>query len=292
MEKFTVTNPAIGSLSPPAGAPGSFITLTGSGLVAQGLNTQVFFNGVAGTVSTATGSSIIVQVPSTATTGPVDVTVGTITSNSVTFTVESAPTITSLSRNHGPFKEDGTIAPFSIYGSGFGSTQSSSTVNFYGSNTAPTISSWSDTEIVLSVPLDAATGPLTVQVGGLAALAPTWFYVNDITQLTDSLGNQTFYDFDIQGGYWFTSTSAGTGCSSCTVRGNIVNASDAKGNVLTSTDDLSNTTTYSYDSANDLTSASKPLNTSTTATTSYTYNNFGEVLTMTDPLCCEKYCFR
>lgn len=33
-----------------------------------------------------------------------------------------------------------------------------------------------------------------------------------------------------------------------------------------------------------MTSASKPLNVNTTATTSYTYNSFGEVLTMTDAL--------
>ena len=33
----------------------------------------------------------------------------------------------------------------------------------------------------------------------------------------------------------------------------------------------------------DMLTASKPLNVSTLATTSYTYNSFGEVLTMTDP---------
>jgi YD repeat-containing protein len=59
--------------------------------------------------------------------------------------------------------------------------------------------------------------------------------------------------------------------------------SDANGNTLSITDDLSNMTTYTYDGNNNTTSVSQPLN-GTSAITFYTYNNFGEVLTMTDPL--------
>jgi RHS repeat-associated protein len=68
------------------------------------------------------------------------------------------------------------------------------------------------------------------------------------------------------------------------MRGNILNLGDSNGNIISTTDDLNNTTTFTYDGSNDMTSASKPLNSNTTATTSYTYNNFGEVLTLTDPL--------
>ena len=120
-------------------------------------------------------------------------------------------------------------------------------------------------------------------VGGITVTAPSWFYANRQTVLTDSFGNPTTYSFQDQGGHWFTTASGGPGCVSCAVRGNNTNVGDGNGNVLTSTDDLSNTTTYTYDSANDMLTASKPLNVSTTATTSYTYNSFGEVLTMTDP---------
>jgi RHS repeat-associated protein len=281
---FTVTNPAIGSLSPASGAAGATITVNGSGLTAQGLTTQIFFNGIAGYVaSTSTANSLSVQVPSNATSGPVTVEVGTISSNSVPFTVEQPPTITSLSPTSGPFV-NGVIAPVTILGSGFGATQSNSTVNFWMSQTAPTIVSWSDTQIVLWVPIDAGTGPLTVTVGELSATSPSWFNTNLATVLTDSLGNQTTYAFQNQGGQWFNAASQGPGCVTCTMRGNITNVGDGNGNVLTSTDDLGNTTTYTYDSTNDVTSTSKPLNTSTTQTTSYTYNSFGEVLTMTDPL--------
>jgi RHS repeat-associated protein len=281
---FTVTNPAIGSLSPPSGAAGATITVNGSGLTAQGLTTQIFFNGVAGYVSSlSTANSLSVQVPSNATSGPVTVEVGTISSNTVPFTVEQPPTITSVSPNSGPFV-NGIISPVTINGSGFGATQSNSTVIFWMSQTSPTVVSWSDTQIVIWVPIDAGTGPLTVTVGGITATSPSWFNTNLATVLTDSLGNQTNYTFQNQGGQWFNAASQGPGCVTCTMRGNITNVSDGNGNILTSTDDLGNTTTYTYDSANDMTSVSKPLNTSTTQTTSYTYNSFGEVLTITDPL--------
>ena len=145
------------------------------------------FNGVAGYITSSSSNSIMVQVPSNATTGPVTVVVGTVSSNGVGFIVEQPPTITSLSRNHGPFGDDGLISPITINGSGFGATQSNSAVNFYGSSTSPTVQSWSDSAITVSVPLDATTGPLTIQVGGLTASAPSSFYVNQVTKLTDSL---------------------------------------------------------------------------------------------------------
>ena len=292
---YTVTNPAIGSITPPAAAPGAVVTIVGSGYIAQeGQSLEVLFNGVPATSVYCTAaycsqenppySSIIAQVPSGATTGPVTVVIGGISSNAINFTVESQPTITSMSPSTGPMSSTGTVVPITISGSGFGATQSTSTVNFFGSNTAPTINDWSDTSISLNVPADAATGPLYIQVGGLNAFAPTIFTVNAVSQTTDSLGNASQYNISGQGGVWFTTSSQGTGCSSCSMRGNITQTPDAYGNVLSSTDDLGNTTTYTYDPNNNLASVSKPLNSTTTATTSYTYNSFGEVLTMTDPL--------
>jgi RHS repeat-associated protein len=256
--------------------------VAGSGF--QPNNTQVLFNGIAAAISTYGANSLTVQVPTNATSGPVIAEVGSVTSNSVQFTVEQTPSITSISPATGPFNSSGVAEPVTITGAGFGATQSNSTVSFFQSNTAPTIVSWSDTSISLWIPPDAASGPFSMQVGGIAAPGPSWFYVNSVTQLTDSLGNQSQYDMTMQGGLWFLSASQGPGCSTCSVRGNITNVPDAFGNVLTSTDALNNTTTFTYDSNNDMTSASKPLNVNTTATTSYTYNSFGEVLTMTDAL--------
>lgn len=276
---FTVTTPAISSLSPPDAAAGATVTLNGSGLAAQGLTTQVFFNGVAASVASASSNSVTVVVPANATSGLVTAVLGPDTSNGVEFTLDSPPAISAISPTTALYGGAVTIT-----GSGFGATQSNSSVNFYLSNTAPQVQSWSDSSITVLVPADATTGPLTVTVGGVAATAPSWFNVSTQTQITDSLGNQTTYTLTAAGGEWFSSSSSGPGCSTCTVRGNITSTPDANGNALTSTDDLGNTTTYTYDSNNNMTSASKPLNANTTQTTSYTYNSFGEVLTTTDPL--------
>jgi len=64
----------------------------------------------------------------------------------------------------------------------------------------PTIISWSDSSITLSGTPDASTGPLNLLVGSLNALAPSYFYVNTVVQLTDSFGDQSQYTLSEQGG--------------------------------------------------------------------------------------------
>jgi len=85
-------------------------------------------------------------------------------------------------------------------------------------------------------------------------------------------------------GKWYMSNAQGSGCSSCTVRGNLLYQYDSVGNVLSATDELGDVTSYTYDSSNDVASITQPAVASGTPTTTYTYNNFGEVLTATDPL--------
>jgi RHS repeat-associated protein len=292
---FTVANPAIGSITPPAAAPGAIVTINGSNFQPQGYQTwQVLFNGVPSpsigctayycSSETVPYGSLTAEVPNGATSGPVTVVIGGVGSNSVNFTIEPPLTITSISPNIGPFNSAGDVVTVTITGTGFGATQSNSTVNFFGDILGTTIVSWSDTSIEMWVPTDAASGPVSVQVGGVTAFAPTWFYANTFTQLADSFGNQSQYTLNAQGGLWFASSSTGPGCVTCTMRGNITNIGDANGNIVTTYDDLDNVTNYTYDSNNDIASISKPLNLSTTATTSYTYNSFGEVLTSTDAL--------
>jgi RHS repeat-associated protein len=282
---FTVTGPALGSMSPPAGAPGAVIKIVGSNLQVSGATTQIFFNGIAGAI-VANGNGIPIisptgfsaYVPNNATSGPVTVVIGSATSNELNFTVEQAPTVTAISPNNG----QAGAWPITITGSGFGATMSNSAVRFYDTVPAQIIS-WSDTEIQALAPQGIATGPTSVQVGGLTAFGPS-FYVTSPTVLTDSLGNQTTYNFGINGGAWGLATSTGSGCSTCTVRGDITETVDTHGNVSSHTDDLGHITSYTYNSNNDVTSVSQQLNPSTPVTTSYTYNSFGEVLTATDPL--------
>jgi RHS repeat-associated protein len=282
---FTVTGPALGSMSPPAGAPGSIVNIAGSNLLVSGATTQIFFNGVAAQiVPNGNGIPIIsptafrAYVPNNATSGPVTIVIGDATSNALNFTVEQAPTVTDISPNNG---QAGSW-PITITGRGFGATMSNSTVKFYDSVPAQIIS-WSDTEIQALAPQGIATGPISVSVAGLTGFGPS-FYVTSPTLLTDSLGNQTTYNFGINGGAWGLASSTGSGCSTCTVRGNILESTDTNGNVISHTDDLGHITSYTYNSNNDVASVSQQLNPSTPVTTSYTYNSFGEVLTATDPL--------
>jgi hypothetical protein len=87
--------PAITSLLPTSGPVGTGVTISGSNLSGA---TSVSFNGVAQTTITGnTGTSLTVNVPAGATTGDVEVTTPSGTSNALTFSVTPpAPVVTSV----------------------------------------------------------------------------------------------------------------------------------------------------------------------------------------------------
>jgi RHS repeat-associated protein len=276
---FTAVNPIITSVSPSAGAPGGSVTINGSGFGNSGGNVgndRVYFNGLVAYVVSWSTTSIQVYVPTGATTGPVTITESGVTSNGVQFTVEGLPVVSGISPGTGAIGSSVTIT-----GTGFGSIQSSSSVAFYGF--AAAITSWSDTQIVATVPVGTVTGPVSVTVAGLTGWGPS-FTLEQTAYLTDSLGNQSIYTSVIVGGAWNLLQMQGPGCSSCTVRGNVQHTYDANSNVLSTTDANGHTTSYTYDSANNMLSQTAHLDDGTPVATSYTYNSFSEVLTMTDPL--------
>ncbi len=273
---FDVINPVIGSLTPPAAQVGGQVTINGSGFGTGGGASSVQFNSTAASVLSWSNTNITVSVPYGATSGPVTVSQNGVTSNGVQFTVLEQLSITSISPTVGPVGTSVTIT-----GRGFGATQSNSSASFNGSTAS--ISSWSDTQIVAVVPAGTETGPVSVTVAGMTAYGPT-FEINSTIQLTDSLGHQSSYTSEMVGGKWYVSQAQGSGCSSCTVRGNRTNQYDNFGNVLSATDELGRVTTYTYDSNNNVTSIVQPAVGGSNPTTTYTYNSFGEVLTMTDPL--------
>jgi len=273
---FTLYNPVITSLSPPAGPVGGTIILGGSGFGATKGSSTVKFNGVTASTNSWSDTSITAVVPTGATSGSVTVTVGGFTSAGTQFDVIGAMSITSLSPAAAPVGASVTIA-----GSNFGSTQSNSSVGFYGA-AATTFTSWSNTQIVVAVPAGATTGPISVTVAGNTATSPT-FTLTSTSILTDSLSNSSTYSAAVIGGQWLFTDLQGSGCSTCTARGVIHNTYDSRGNTLTTTDALSHTTTYTYNSSNNLLTESVSVGGST-ATTTYTYNSFGQVLTVTDPL--------
>ena len=270
-------NPVISSITPPAASSGAQVTITGYGFGTNVSHTDtVSFNGVTASIVSWSDTSIVANVSGG---GPVSVTMSGVTSNSASFTLEGAPMVTDLSPTNGV----AGAWPITITGSGFGPTKSTSTVKFYGLDGTAQVISWSDTEISVIVPDDAVTGPITINVGGVEGRTP-WFYFQSIGQLTDSLSNQTTYTTFMTGGQWTPRESEGPGCASCSERGETFGEADANGNMTSTTDELGRVTTYTYDSNNNVASVTKPVNGSTTATTSYTYNDKGEVLTTTDAL--------
>ena len=116
---FSLTNlappPSISGLNTTSGPVGTSVTITGTNFGASQGTSTVTFNGTAAGATGWSNTSIIVQVPSGATTGNVVVTVGGVQSNGVAFTVTVAPVISSLSPTAGSVG-----APVMIAGTGFG----------------------------------------------------------------------------------------------------------------------------------------------------------------------------
>jgi RHS repeat-associated protein len=273
---FTVINPVISSLTPPAAQPVSLITISGSGFGTAQSTSQVLFNGVNADPTSWSDTSITVSVPSNATSGPVTIIRDGVTSSGAQFTVLEALTVTGLSATSGSAGSTVTIT-----GTGFGSSQSNSSVVFFPGISAA-VNSWSDTQIVATVPV-AYSGPVGVGVASEYVFGPT-FHPTSTANLTDSLGNQTTYTSEQIAGRWLPLKVQGSGCSSCTLRGTISYTYDSNGNALSRTDENGNATTYTYDSNGNVLTVTVPITSSTTATTTYTYNSLNEVLTATDPL--------
>jgi RHS repeat-associated protein len=282
---FEVPNPVITSISRPQAPAHGTVTITGSGFgpnqwIPNGGSVtyvgSVDLNGVGAGVVSWSDTSITVQLPSNATSGPLTVTKYNATSNGVPITIEGDPTVTGLAPSTGPINSSVVIS-----GSGFGDTQLDGTVQFSGINA--TVTAWSDTQITAVVPPGDYTGPVNVTVA--AVTGPTQnFTVSTGAQLTDALGHSSTYTSIMVGGTWVGSDSQGSGCSSCTVRGTIHNEYDSLGNLTATTDELLHTTNFAYDANQNLSATTAHLDASTPVTTSYTYNGFGEPLTVTDPL--------
>jgi hypothetical protein len=84
-------SPGILKLSPFSGFPGTPVTITGVNFGAVQGTSTVTFNGTAGVPTNWSATSITVPVPNGATSGSVVVTVGTMNSNAVSFTIPTCP---------------------------------------------------------------------------------------------------------------------------------------------------------------------------------------------------------
>ena len=162
--------PTIASLSPTSGSVGTPVTITGSGLLDGGDHGVVTFNGTPAAILSQSTTSIQIDVPAGATTGPISIHVNGDTIESPSFTVVPAPQIGGISPNYGA-----PAALIRITGTNFGAAQGSSVVTVGG---APShIVSWSNTAIAIQVPSRAVTGSIVVTVGAASSNGePFTFY--------------------------------------------------------------------------------------------------------------------
>ncbi|OGX87258.1 hypothetical protein BEN47_11365 [Hymenobacter lapidarius] len=159
--------PAISSFTPGTGAVGSQVVLTGTGFANA---TTVQFNGIFAPVFTVNSATqITVTVPPGAVSGPIAVTTATGTGVSAgSFVVIPAPVITSFTPNAG---SAGTVVV--LTGSNFGGTTQ---ITFNGV-VAPTFTLNSSTQITVTVPAGATSGPIVVTAAGGTGASETNFLV-------------------------------------------------------------------------------------------------------------------
>src|SRR5439155_137620 len=111
------TSPTISSLTPTLGPVATPVTIAGTNFGSTQGTSTVTFNGTAATPTLWSATSIVVPVPTGATTGNIVVTVGGVASNGLTFSVTVPPALTGLSPTSGAVGVSVTIT-----GTNFGAT--------------------------------------------------------------------------------------------------------------------------------------------------------------------------
>ena len=162
---YTYPVPTITAISPTAGGPGNQVAITGTHFAPTRNVASVLFSSANAPIVSWSDTLILATVPTGVTgTVPVYVTMAGANSNSVNFSLPSYA-VRSISPTTGPVGTQVTIT-----GTGFGSAQGTSSVGFAGVPSTA-VQSWSDTEVVASVPDSASTGPVTVSLDGVASNA-------------------------------------------------------------------------------------------------------------------------
>ncbi|MHB8897001.1 MAG: IPT/TIG domain-containing protein, partial [Candidatus Geothermincolia bacterium] len=185
--------PTLASVTPASGPVGTRVTLAGNNLGAARETSSVKFGG--GTCAAAdyeswSDTTIVTRLPAGATTGNVTVVKGGNTSNARTFTVTTAPVISSVTPATGAPGDDVTIA-----GAGFGSSSSGArlaggTASYvsFGGVQATDITSWSNTQIKCKVPAGSTSSSLSVATAGgtsngksFTVIYPRWYLAEGST---------------------------------------------------------------------------------------------------------------
>jgi len=205
-QAFTVVPaPSVTGFSPSGGAGvGLKVTITGSNLS----NATVLFNGsgAAATLLDNTATQIDVNVPATASTGPITISTPGGSTSTGTFTVVPTPAISGFS----PASGAGVGMSVQISGSNF----NNATVTFPGASSAASITSQSASQLVVTIPTNAFSGQVTVSTpGGSASAYYTIIPTPAITGFSPSNGTGVGMQLTIAGSNLGDATVQFTGAS-------------------------------------------------------------------------------
>ncbi|HEY9857767.1 MAG TPA: IPT/TIG domain-containing protein, partial [Stenomitos sp.] len=193
--------PSITGVLPVSGSAGTVVMINGTGFSPLPGDNVVTFGTATASVYLATSKQLITLVPPGASTGNLTVTTGSKVSAGVPFTVTSpAPGggsgafwLTSVAPDAASPGDTLTLS-----GEGFSPVPSDNTVLFVGASTVSATPTYADAHtLVVTIPLTATSGPVSVQVGGytsnryylnlsmttLASFAPAFGSQNDTLTL-------------------------------------------------------------------------------------------------------------
>jgi hypothetical protein len=157
------SSPRAESLSTYAAAPGTVITVRGTGFGSSQKTGWISCGGNPAKVVSWSDTAVRFQVPSAMRVpGYVGVVVGAVVSNGLYFAPYDAPVVTDITPHEGPVGTDVTFI-----GRSFGAKRGSGWVAFAGA--AAQVVSWSDTRIVATVPKGAIPGYAGVVANGLSS---------------------------------------------------------------------------------------------------------------------------
>jgi RHS repeat-associated protein len=223
--------PSISSLSPNSGPVGAEIAITGTNFGEDQSTGTVTFNGTLATPTSWSPTSIIVSVPAGASTGNVVVTTNSGSSSGVSFTVTSNPVILSLFPTAGPTGTSVTITGTSLGSSG----------TVYFNSTSASITSWSSSSIVATVPSGMSGTPsVTVSVSSLTSNSAGFTVtsgpgISYLSPISGAVGDQvviTGTNFGSSGTVTFNGTTASTVSWASTSITAVVPSGATTGNVV------------------------------------------------------------
>jgi len=172
--RYSSTQISLINFSPTQGPVGTTVTISGSGFSTTISQDTVTFNGTTATVTSASINSLVVTVPTGASTGQIQVTspAGTATSSAnFTFTADSgAPTISSISptvATHG--------TSITVSGANINPTAGLDAVSF--NITQQPVSSASSTSLAATVPVPTSSGRITLSTPGGTAVSSQDLYI-------------------------------------------------------------------------------------------------------------------